>query len=236
MKKVLIISITINIILTVLICYKFKILDFRNDHDRAVGRRKINEYYYSNSSIYADRKSIFEILPKDSAQIVFLGDSHIDWCEWSELFANKKIVNRGISGDNTEGLLKRLDIITESRPGKIFIKIGSNDIFFGFSVQEIISNYKSILISIKKKSPETKTYLINCPPNLNFQLVPNTEVVKLNSEIEKLAKEFNLNYIDIYSKLADKDGNLRKEFTNDKIHFNGPGYLVWKNEIEKHIK
>lgn len=235
MKKGLIFSMILNIILILFICYKMGLFDFRNAHDKAVDRRNTSEFYYTHSPMYSDRKSIFEIIPRDSGQIVFLGDSHIDWCEWSELLSNKKIVNRGIGGDNAEGVLKRLDIITASHPDKIFLKIGNNDIFFGFSVEEIISNYRSILISIKEKSPTTKTFLISCPPNLNFEKVPNSEIAKLNTKIKKLAKELNLTYIDVHSKLLDKSGNLDKKYTNDNIHLNGQGYLVWKAEIIKFI-
>lgn len=59
------------------------------------------------------RRSLFELLPIRSSDIVFLGNSLTDGCEWSELFDNRHIRNRGISSDRACELAERLDPIVE---------------------------------------------------------------------------------------------------------------------------
>lgn len=86
-------------------------------------------------------------------EIIFLGDSITERCEWTELFLNTFLRNRGLSGDKTEGVINRLTEVTESKPDKIFIMIGVNDLRHNVSIEEIIENYKSILLKIKLDSP-----------------------------------------------------------------------------------
>ena len=53
-----------------------------------------NEYNYQ-------RRTLFEILPTATSDIIFLGNSITDGCEWSELFGNPNMKNRGISADRS---------------------------------------------------------------------------------------------------------------------------------------
>ncbi|HUX93953.1 MAG TPA: GDSL-type esterase/lipase family protein, partial [Ignavibacteriaceae bacterium] len=80
---------------------------------------------------YKQRASHFETLPNEENGIVFIGDSIINGCEWSELIQNSNIKNRGIISDTTEGILNRIDKTLEAKPKKIFIMIGVNDLSSG---------------------------------------------------------------------------------------------------------
>jgi hypothetical protein len=57
---------------------------------------------------YQHKKQRFESY-KTKADIVMIGDSITDGAEWHEMFPQLNIVNRGISGDTTVGVLNRLD-------------------------------------------------------------------------------------------------------------------------------
>jgi hypothetical protein len=60
---------------------------------------------------YKAKKSIFEIMPNDTNEIIFLGDSITEWCDWYELFGKANIKSRGIGGDIINGVIDRLDEI-----------------------------------------------------------------------------------------------------------------------------
>ena len=63
-------------------------------------------------------------------KIVFLGDSITEGGgDWNNYFDTKNIVNRGISGDTTLGVLARLNEICFYKPISLFLLIGINDIF-----------------------------------------------------------------------------------------------------------
>lgn len=83
---------------------------------------------YQYNQFYYQRSTLFEKLPIDSDDIVFLGNSITNGCEWHELFNNPNIKNRGISSDVSMGVYDRLDPIIKGKPAKIFLMIGINDI------------------------------------------------------------------------------------------------------------
>ena len=104
------------------------------------------------STYYYQRKSLFDILPDRPGEIVFLGNSITDGAEWTELFDNPNVINRGISGDITAGVLYRLDEVTRSKPEKIFLMIGVNDLARGVSPDSVVKNIRTIIGRIRKDS------------------------------------------------------------------------------------
>ena len=193
-------------------------------------------WYFKNNSYWLDRKLLFETMPNQSGEIIFLGNSLTDRCEWSELFNNASIKNRGIDGDNTEGVLHRLKEITESSPKKIFINIGTNDLALKMSIDNIYLNFNSIIDGILFSSPKTKIYIQSVLPVTNNSLRRNNDsILKLNIELKKLAQEKKLIYINLYDEFIDLNGKLNSRFSNDGLHLNGQGYLEWKRNIEEYV-
>src|SRR5690348_1170260 len=92
------------------------------------------------STYYLQRVSHFKTLPKTKGDIIFLGNSITDGAEWSELFNDNKIKNRGISGDITAGVLHRLNEVAERKPDKVFLLIGVNDLARNISTDSILKN------------------------------------------------------------------------------------------------
>ena len=46
----------------------------------------------------------------------------------------------------------------------------------------------------------------------------NKEIQKINTEIQRLCKEDNFEYVDVFDKLIGEDGQLSREYTVDGIH------------------
>ena len=193
------------------------------------------------STYYYQKKSLFEILPDTKNEIIFLGNSITDGCEWSELFKNPNIKNRGISGDITDGVLFRLDEVVRSNPAKIFIMIGVNDLARNKSPEYILTNYSKILAAIKEKSPKTHVYVQSVlPVNDEFGMFGNhtsksKEIKQVNEGLISMARNFDNTYIDLTETFSDNNGKLRKELTNDGLHLTAKGYLAWKDEIKKYL-
>ena len=191
-----------------------------------------------DTPFYQDKKSHFETLPKSEAEIIFLGDSLTDLCEWSEFFRNNRIINRGICGDTTDGILNRINNIIDSKPKKLFLMIGINDLNQGVSVENIVENYTLILEAFKNQIPVTKVFIQSLLP-VNNQLRSNGEVNKkiidLNAKLKELAQTLSFQYIDLFTAFLDKDNQLDAQYTSDGVHLNGQGYLIWKEIIEKDV-
>ena len=185
---------------------------------------------------YIDKQSIYGILKLEEKDIIFIGDSLIEACEWSELFNNIRIKNRGISGDTTEKVYWRLDKILESQPNKIFIMIGTNDMDKEDNKTKIIMNYRKIMDKISHESPHTAIYVQSIlPVNNSKENRNNNEIIKVNKQIAVLATEYKSTYIDLFSFFATENNQLSPKLTNDGLHLNGSGYLLWKSKIEKYV-
>ncbi|MDP3147718.1 MAG: GDSL-type esterase/lipase family protein [Ignavibacteria bacterium] len=184
---------------------------------------------------YNNLKTMFEVLPDEEGEIIFLGNSITEYCQWHELFGNPKVKNRGIGGDNTEGVLSRVDEVVSSRPSKIFLMIGINDISAGYKAPKIADTIEKIVENILQKSPKTLLYLQSVLP-VNYKLfgnkIDNKDVMKLNELIQSIASKRNLTYIDLFSNLKSSDNQLDENYTYDGLHLNGNGYLIWKEIIK----
>lgn len=189
------------------------------------------KYYY--------RKSLFEMLPKDQVDIVFLGDSITETAEWSEIFPGKHIVNRGIGGDTTRGILLRLNDTLAAKPKKIFLMIGINDLYYGNSPRTALHHYEEIIQTIRAQSPETELYIQSTLPanNQDFDDVPvNTRDVDIiNKGLRKMAAHYDATFIDLGALLKDENNQLDLMYTNDGIHLTGKGYRIWANAIKPYI-
>ena len=188
---------------------------------------------------YIDKMGLYEILKLEENDIIFIGDSLIEACEWNELFADIRIKNRGLGGDTTEKVYERLDIILASQPHKIFIMAGIIDMGQKISNSQIIMNYRKIIDKILHKSPHTKIYIHSILPVNNylniFEKRESEKIIKLNKQIEVLTSEYKFTYIDLFSFFAKENNQLNEKYTNDGLHLNGSGYLLWKSKIEKSV-
>lgn len=188
---------------------------------------------------YKVRRAFYEGLPDGKKEIVFLGNSITENGDWNELFKNKRIVNRGIGGDVCFGLLNRLDEVISSKPEKVFLMIGINDIGRSVPIDVIGEKVREILQNLKKESPKTQLVLQSVLP-INEKVIwydymknKSDQIVLLNKRLEEVASEENIRYLDLYSEFADENGQLLPEYTADGIHLSAAGYLQWRKVFKK---
>lgn len=190
------------------------------------------------TGIYEHRKNLFDLMPSDTASIVFLGNSLTAYCEWAELLDNPRIQNRGIPGDMTGGLMRRLPAVLRSQPDQIFLMIGVNDLLF-LPPQQIAANYRNIVNHILEKSPETQLLLQSLLPinnEVRMTGVDNQDILNLNEQIKALAGEKGLTYIDLHRLMSDEKGQLKGELTRDGVHLDGAAYLIWAEAVKPFLK
>ena len=198
----------------------------------------MDEWNKAIKAYYYHKKEHFELLPDTPNEIIFLGNSITDGAEWTELFENPNIKNRGIGGDDTAGILERLAEVTSSKPDKVFIMIGTNDLAYGKTVEDVISNYRKIIAQIKTESPITKLYIQSVLPveDALHYTRPNSKIIEINNLLVQICKEESLTYIDLFAAFADENGKLDKKYSIDGLHLNGLGYQVWKDLIIKFVE
>jgi predicted alpha-1,2-mannosidase len=192
--------------------------------------RAMKAYYYH-------KKEQFESLPDTEDEIIMLGNSITDQGLWTEIFNDLRVKNRGIGGDDTDGVLERLDEVTSSKPSKIFILIGTNDLAYSKGIDHVISNYKLILDRIAEASPDTKVYIQSVLPTEDaiHTSRQNSDIMLINEQLKQIAKTRDLIYVDLFSSFANTDNKLNLDYSIDGLHLNAEGYLIWKSLIQDYI-
>lgn len=195
-----------------------------------------NEYYYQKSTLFAQ-------LPISTNDIVFLGDSQTDGCEWSEILGMDNVKNRGISSDVIQGLSDRLEPILKGKPQKLFILCGVNDISHDISADSIATAMRKLILKVKKGTPTTKIYLQSLLPIDNsfrrYKAMIGKEqvIVDANKLLVNVAREEGVTWIDLFSKMVDENTRaMKKGLTNDGLHLLGDGYQIWKETILPYIE
>lgn len=192
---------------------------------------------------YNQRLSLFEKMPDTKGEIIFLGNSITDGGEWCELLENSKAKNRGISGDTTDGVLFRLNEVTRSKPAKVFLLIGVNDLSRGISKDTVYLKICHIAQKIRKDSPKTQIYIQSIlPVNESFGLFKNhtnktADVIWVNAQLKAWCEKEQVQYVDLYSRFKSPDSELlNPQLTNDGLHLKGDGYLLWLDIIKPYLK
>lgn len=183
----------------------------------------------------------FRSYPNSPNDVIFLGNSLTAYTNWNELLGLANVRNRGISGDTTFGVLERLDEITEGKPAKVFILIGINDISRNVPSVLILRNYNKILQKIKSQSPNTKIYIQTLlPVNNTFTRYPNhynkdQEIAAVNQGLKDLAENEKIELIDLNPFFLDQDDRLSKKYTEEGLHLNSQGYLLWAEILKPYL-
>ncbi len=182
----------------------------------------------------AMRASQFARLGAPPGHVVLLGDSITEFGLWQEWFAGLPVLNRGIGGETSADLLRRLDSAID-RPLAVFLLIGTNDISQGYRLPEIVGNVRTLLVEVQRRAPGT--------PVVVQSVLPRTErfredVRLLNAAYRALVAEAGdpVEYLDLHPVLADEHANLRAPFTGDGLHLTGEGYAAWVDVLRPRIE
>jgi lysophospholipase L1-like esterase len=175
-----------------------------------------------------------------TGRIIFLGNSIIEFGDWRRLLRDSTIINRGIAADNSFGVLDRLEDVIVRQPGKLFMKIGINDISQNIPAEIIVKNILTIVERVKTKSPQTKIYVHSIlPTNDNVKneypdaFDKNEQINAVNAQLQGKAKDHPFTYVDLNKELRDRHGKLDEKYAKpDGLHLNEDGYQRWVNLLK----
>ncbi|MEA5551159.1 SGNH/GDSL hydrolase family protein [Anabaena cylindrica UHCC 0172] len=173
---------------------------------------------------------------------VLAGDSLSLWFPPDLLPEDRNWLNQGISGETSDGLLKRLDLFDRTQPEIVFVMIGINDLIRGVSDEEILANQRQIIRYLRRKHPQTKIVAQSILPHGGEEAtwegrekllaIPNSRIRNLNDELQGIATQQGIRYLNLYPLFTNKQGNLRREFTTDGLHLNPQGYIIWRTALQ----
>lgn len=183
---------------------------------------------------YTKRYELFKTEPIKEGRIIMVGNSITEGGDWKKLLQDSTVINRGISGDVTFGVLNRLKEITDRKPSKVFLLIGINDLSRNTPDEVILENIFNIITKIKSRSPKTIVYLQSILPtnesfkNLHKNFVGKGEhITTINAQLKKYAAKLKYIYVDLHSRFVDNEGRMEAKYSGDGLHLNAAGYAHW---------
>ena len=184
---------------------------------------------------YDKRVKLFNREGLTKGGVIFLGNSLTEYADWKQLLADSTVINRGIAGDNSFGVLDRLGDVIVRQPDKVFVEIGINDISQDIPVAILVKNVFAIVAEVQTRSPATKIYVHSIlPTNDNVKKEypeayhKNAQAAIVNGQLAQNAEKIGFTYIDLSSKVKDEQDNLDRKYAEpDGLHLNKAGYAVW---------
>ena len=197
--------------------------------------------YCTKNDTYDARVYTFESVYSYPTDLCFAGDSIIERCEWNVLYPSYTVKNRGVGGDSVEGLEARLKFIENTKPEKLFILIGINDIIGGTTREQLKGRYDALMDRLKEvfEDSETKIHFISVlPVTAELQssgLAGNGRIDETNEDLKALCGEYGYTFINANAALKSEEGFLYDEYSRDGIHLSGNGVEALKLVIDKYI-
>jgi len=165
---------------------------------------------------------------------VIVGDSLTMWFPPDKLSKNNLWLNQGISGENTTQILRRLKYkdFSQTRPDRIYVMAGINDLRQGVADQTILNNHRQIMRQLRKDYPQAEIIVQSILPT-RFASIADRRLRYLNQQLEIITAQEGVSFLDIYDVFLNQEGQLRRELTTDGIHLSRAGYEAWSWSINQ---
>ena len=187
-----------------------------------------------------------DLYPLTDNDIVMLGGTLVGYGEWHELLGMPNVKTRSI-GDVCDYMHATAKKLAANKPKKIVLLSSYNhdkeakkvNVTAKFSADTIVMSMEKAINAIREVSPETEIILQSViPVNSSYEKYADfkdagKKLTKTNKALNKLAKKYKVTWVDLTPVLADKNGELKAEYTNDGFHLMGKGYVAWSNELKK---
>lgn len=179
--------------------------------------------------------------------LVFLGDSITAGWEnapkvWEAHFGPHQPVNFGISGDQTQNVLWRIENgeLDGISPRVVVLMIGTNN-SGSHTADEITAALGRIISVTRQKLPETKILLLAILPRgprimrdgISDGWEQRMAVIKdVNAALPGLADGKQVYFLDIGSRFIDETGSIPNALMPDQLHLSPGGYQVWAEAMQ----
>lgn len=158
------------------------------------------------------------------ADIVLLGDSHIENGDWVSLLAGRSVLNRGIGWDTTQDVLDRLDEVIARKPRVVLVHIGIVDLRYGQDPASVARNIQRIAARLREAGVRTYVHSV-LPVAARLRETTNVRVRSVNDTLRT-----DPDFVDLHPILV-ADGALQPALTSDGVHLSGPAYALWARRL-----
>lgn len=174
---------------------------------------------------------------------VFIGASIVEnWAQADPGFFEGGRVNRGIGGQTSAQVLVRFAAdVVRLRPRVVHLLIGTNDVAgnAGPVSDDDFQNNVTSMVDIAT-AHRIAVILASITPAVRIPWQPQTDpaptIARWNSWLSELAAQRGLVFADYVPVLADADGGMRADLTNDGVHPHRRGYELMRPLAERALR
>ena len=224
-KKIIILAISAVLALATLTVGIFHTLSLIKEKKQLKEWQQFMQEYYNNK-IESYENENASIIPGET-DVVFLGDSLTDGYDVATYYPQYKVLNRGIGGDTTFGVEKRLKVsVYDVKPKCVVMLIGANNF------DTMFENYENILCGFAKNVPDTKVILVSLT-SMSGEWGKNNKTAAYNNvKIKLFAEKYGYEFVDLYTPLFNlESGGIYDEYTTDGGHLTPAGYAVFTDTV-----
>ena len=161
--------------------------------------------------------------PTSSGPILLLGDSLTEAGPWAEAFSDREVVNAGVTGDTTEDVAARLDDVVAAAPSTVVLMAGTNESRRA-TVEQVVRGIEDILFRLHHELPDARLVVCSVLPRERERA---DWIHDVNIHVRQFAPTVKAEFLDLWPTFAEEDGELRGEYTADRLHLNDHGYDAW---------
>jgi lysophospholipase L1-like esterase len=171
--------------------------------------------------------------------IVFTGSSSIRlWEGLNQDFPDKKILNRGFGGSQTDAVVFFANrIVVPYKPRQVVIYSGDNDLAAGKSPEKVLADFKDLFFRIRRQVPNATITFISIKPSPSRKHI--LEKVRHTNTLVKgfLSSQQKTGYVDVFTPMLLANGKPRPElFLADSLHMTRAGYVIWAAALRPYLK
>ena len=222
-RKIIIAALSLLLLLAIGLAY-FLTVTLPEKREKEELLRAVQEYYDTKVATYEIENEKYGDYEVD---VAFLGDSLTDGYDIQKYYPQYLALNRGIGGDTTFGLEKRLKVsVYDLKPKVAVMLIGANNF------DTMFDNYENILKGFKENIPDTKIVLLSLTSMGGAWGKNNQKAAYNNVKIKILAEKYGYEFVDLYSPLLNLEtGEIYAEYTSDGGHLTQEGYEVFTKTV-----
>lgn len=202
---------------------------------------------------YARHEAILCIARKINPEIVLIGDSITHFwggepqeptqlrgpLAWQRAFGPYRTLNMGFGWDRIQNVLWRLDHgeFDGLSPRLVVLNIGTNNLTgtenaLENTPVEIVEGIGEVVRRLRSFVPAVRIIQMGILPRGQFADDPfRPRIAEINRQLAQTAKQRNVEFLDICSKLLLPDGSISSEIMNDFTHPTEKGYQIWADAI-----
>lgn len=180
----------------------------------------------TRNKIYQNRVDLLNTFHSNH-DVVMFGDSFMEYGNWNDILGFD-VANLGIAGDDTAGMLKRINQVLDVNPKLVFITVGINDVDKRVPVERIYENIQKMVHTFSNAG--IRVCVNSAVLSGKTKSDRNENISILNSMLSGAQGHDKYEFIDLNNILAP-NGIMLPKYSSDDTHINAIGYGAWKKML-----